>query len=411
MASDPLGPQNILQAMANALPTHEKGDTSSDMSSSAESIALFTHACVHNLGFRLLGFNEDQKIESACARLAPRLPAKWNASVSSYSFLYAHTQSSMHFVIKVDRLGAKIEIRGLAVGADKINRLELSARDYISPAALPLRITLRRPSDDNGQATTTTETEEEDRSDLVSKLQAVFVSPERIASLASLFKINIIQRLIPSLQKDGYQENPDDLAAQADANRTGREGPARQPSGRVPPGQLPEPANPYPFDDPLAAHRPRRGPPPLPGDFPPPEFEDEFEIHQPGRLQRPGTGGVPSFGGIGHSDLYPPGLGPQDPLRQSFVPGGPSSPWAGGRAGGPMGGGMHPTFDDPLFQGPRGGVGEGEGYDFQAPPGARWDPVGPGVRGPRFGGGRPGGDDGFGPSGFGPGGFGGGGIL
>ena len=51
---------------------------------------------------------------------------------------------------------------------------------------------------------------------------------------------------------------------------------------------------------------------------------------------------------IGERDLYPPGLGPHDPLRIG-----------GGGGYGPGGGGMHPTFDDPLFGG-GGGVG---GYD------------------------------------------------
>lgn len=62
MTSNPLSPQNIMQGMADALPTHEKGDTTSDLSSSAEAIALFAHACMINLGFRLVGFNKDQKI-------------------------------------------------------------------------------------------------------------------------------------------------------------------------------------------------------------------------------------------------------------------------------------------------------------------------------------------------------------
>lgn len=61
MASNPLSPERILQAMADALPTHAKDDTTSDLSSSAEAIALFTHACMRNLDFRLIGFNEDQK--------------------------------------------------------------------------------------------------------------------------------------------------------------------------------------------------------------------------------------------------------------------------------------------------------------------------------------------------------------
>lgn len=95
----------------------------------------------------------------------------------------------------------------------------------------------------------------------------------------------------------------------------------------------------------------------------------------------------PRMPGYGERDLYPAGLGPNDPLRVGGVGPGP-----GIRGGG----GMHPTFDDPMFGGRGGGGGEG-GYDPMAPPGARYDPVGPGM--PR-GGGR------FGPGGGG-GGFGG----
>lgn len=280
-------------------------------------------------------------------------------------------------------MGGKTEIRGLAIGHERIIRLEITARDYVSQSALPLRITLDPATGD------------ENRADLPSKLQAVFITPERVSDLASLVKINIIQRLVPRLQKDGYEEeleSPDYRAAQEDANREGRSaGPGRQPQQQQqpPPPLIPDPARPYPFDDPLAAP-PRR---PIPaGDFLPPGFEDELEINRPpragGGLRMPGDGRPPF--NIGHDDLHPPGLGPHDPLRGSFVPGG-GLPRPGG-----MGGGMHPTFDDPLFQGLRGGH---EGYDFdpQAPPGARWDPVGPGAGGPRFGGGRPGG--GFGGAG------------
>ena len=106
--------------------------------------------------------------------------------------------------------------------------------------------------------------------------------------------------------------------------------------------RLPPAAQPRPFNDPLAAE-PRR---PYPaGDFPPPGFEDEYEINRP---LRPGIGGgVRRPLNIGERDLYPPGLGPHDPLRGGGF--GPGSSGIGG-------GGMHPTFDDPMFGG---GGGEG----------------------------------------------------
>ncbi|KAH8900211.1 hypothetical protein GQ53DRAFT_676483 [Thozetella sp. PMI_491] len=378
--ANPLTSSSVLRGMAQALPTHDKADTTSDLSSSFEAVALFTHSCFSNLGFRLLGFNEDQKIESECQNLAPRLPPQWNASTSSLGFVYAHSQSSMHFVIRIDRLGGKAEIRGLATGDERINRFEITARDYISSAALPVRITMVEDA--------------EDRSDLEEKLKKVFISEERITDLATLLKVNIIQKLLPSLQKEGYQEDPDDRAARQDADEAGRSG-ARQPPPQLP-DPLPEPARPYPLNDPLAA--PPRRPVPA-GDFPPPDFEDEFELNRPPRGPLPPYGALGGFPGrspfnIGHDDLNPPGLGPHDPLRGSFIGGGLPRPAGGG--------GMHPTFDDPLFQGPYGGGGP----DLQAPPGARWDPIGPGGA-PRFGSGRGRGNNqggfsgGFGGSGFG----------
>lgn len=183
MADNPLSSESILKHMADALPTHVKGDTSSDFSSSYEAIALFTHACMTAVGFRLIGYNEDQKTgklsaskctastniypEAELAEISPRLTSKWNSSFGSHSFLYAHSQSSMQYLIKVDRLGGKAEIRGIGLGDERISRFEITAKDYISSAALPLRITL-------------TPDGEEDRSDLEAKLKEVFISPSRI---------------------------------------------------------------------------------------------------------------------------------------------------------------------------------------------------------------------------------------
>lgn len=73
MPGNPLAPEAILDGMAAALPTRKPGDTTSDMSSSYEAIALFTHACMVGLGFRLLGFNEDQKMGKRAAASAPRI--------------------------------------------------------------------------------------------------------------------------------------------------------------------------------------------------------------------------------------------------------------------------------------------------------------------------------------------------
>ncbi|CDK26732.1 unnamed protein product [Kuraishia capsulata CBS 1993] len=131
----------------------------------------------------------------------------------------------------------------------------------------------------------------------------------------------------------------------------------------------------------------------------PPGFEDEYQMTQP---QSTTPISAPSH--FGDSDLNPSGLGP-NPQMKAYL-----DPLNRG-----IGGGMHPTADDPLFQGP--GLRYGAGS--LRPPGARFDDplfgggdfdmVGQGLPGSmglgqnKFRGG--GGSGGFGG---GPGGFGGG---
>lgn len=201
-------------------------------------------------------------------------------------------------------------------------------------------------------------------------------------------KVEIIQKLIPKLQAEDYTEAEETAIAERRAQE------ARDPNRPFSSNPQPAtgPADLFPRFNPLPDMvRPRLPPQ---GDFPPPGFEDEHQMNQPrGGLVMPG--GQSPFN-IGHDDLNPPGLGPHDPLRGSFIPGG-GLPRPGG------GSGMHPTFDDPLFAG-QGGYGgpRGQGYDPQMPPGARWDPVGPGGM-PHFPGGGSGRGGGNPFGGFGPG--------
>lgn len=379
MSKDGQPRPDLIKVMADALPTHAKDDTTSDLSSTLDALSLFAHAAMVSHGFRLVGFSEDHNIEAEVKRIAPRLPSQWNDNISSRSFVYAHDQSSMLFIIKIDRMGAKMEIRGLGVGDDRIHRVELVAKDYISTGALPLRISK-------------TESGEEDRTDLEQKLKQVFPDVQ-LRALEQLFQKNIIEKLFPSSSQPQIQNRP---------QRPNDDNPLRDPA------PLPQPAvpHPYPANDPLA-NIPRNPNRPPAGDFPPPGFEDEYEINRPPRGGAGWNPMNPSPFNIGHDDLNPPGLGPHDPLRGSFVGGGGLP-----RPGGGMGGGMHPTFDDPLFAGPHRGDDEfgAGGYADNAPPGARWDPVGPGGL-PRFGGGRGGrggNNNNNNPFGGGAGGFGGG---
>ncbi|KAL4898090.1 PI31 proteasome regulator N-terminal-domain-containing protein [Aspergillus ambiguus] len=346
---DALSTSNVTSLAARAL----RGDdgTETNLQSPYEAVALIGHACMVAMGFRLVGLGEEHTIPSS---ESVTLPSEWNSN-GTYSFRYAHSQSSMQYLLKISRLGNNAVVFALALGDDRTTSFDLPVKDFVSNSALPLPASV----------------------DLANSLNDTFISTARLNDLIALFKINVIQKLAPGLYKEGY-EDPGRSTREEQQQQTQQ--PRRDPLRDDP---LPRPARPYPFDDPLAAG-PRR---PIPaGDFPPPGFEDEFEIQRPPR-------GFPGMGGghplnIGDRDLYPPGLGPNDPIRGGIGPG----------LGGAGGGGMHPTFDDPLF----GGRGGRQGYDPQAPPGSRYDPVGPGSgppfgQGPSFGGrGAGGGFGGFG---------------
>ncbi|KAJ4368302.1 hypothetical protein N0V83_006658 [Neocucurbitaria cava] len=355
---NPLSAGSLSLFMATSLP---KGE-GSQLKSPTEAVALAVHAGMLAVGFRLIGVGEDTRIEAHADAEDPQaLPKAWNAS-STYHFRYAHAQSAMEYEVNVHRLGGKANVNALAIGDDKVTQFDVTLRDYLSESTLPITIS-----------------EDISNEDAAKKLQDLFISEGRLNDLGALLKISVIQKLAPGLQKQGYEERNTERER---TPRAGQSGPQRgePPNPREPPNE-PEPARPYPFNDPLAA-RPQPGrplPEPIPG------FEDEYEINRPAR------GGLRDDRypiGIGHDDLYPQGLGPNDPLRPHLGGGLP-------RPGGGFGGGMHPTFDDPLFRG-QGGQG---GYDPAAPPGARYDPVGPGdpLRDNRGGGPRfPGGGGGFG---------------
>ncbi len=358
---------NLSEYMYQSLPK----ESTPQLKDSYDAIALLSHACMLAVGFRLVGLGENHKVgvcplRRLCARTKSNvateitsdpndpepLPQEWNASSSNdYAFRYAHTQSSLEYLVKVSRLGNKAVINGLGVGDDKVHTLDFLLKDFVSPSSLPH-----------------TTPSSEGMNEATLSLRKIFISAGRMTDAASLLKLQIIQKLAPGLSKEGYEESAHSASPNPSSREQGwyrqpgpgREGEAQPSHDPLRDDRLPPPAQPRPFNDPLAAE-PRR---PYPaGDFPPPGFEDEYEINRP----RGGLGGERRPLNIGERDLYPPGLGPHDPLR--------------GGGFGPGGGGMHPTFDDPMFGG-RGPGGAG-GYNGQVPPGARYDPIGPGDGPPR----------------------------
>ena len=362
-----LGAVSLGHIMASSLTS----STSLQIKNTFDAIALASHAGMLAVGFRLIGLGEDHKIE---AQQEPTnqspLPEQWNATKGSYAFRYAHSQSSMEYLLKVNSMGNKAVVMGLGMGDDRTCSFDVKVDEFVSAGNLPA----------------TPAGQDVDKSEAARRMGKVFISPGRLSDFGSLLRLNIIQKLMPSLQKEGYEEASDTQSSSTSRQPQRESVPNREP-------QRPEydplredrdpPARPFPLADPLAQGPRRPMPEPMPG------FEDEFETMRPPRGFYPGGMGGPR---IGDRDLYPPGLGPNDPMRGGVGP---------GFGGGMGGGGMHPTFDDPLFagQGQRGG-----GFDPQAPPGSRFEPVGPGAGHPRGAGmgGRP-------PNPFG--GFGGGDFI
>ncbi len=168
-----------------------------------------------------------------------------------------------------------------------------------------------------------------------------FISSSRVKDLVSLYKLNVLQKLAPGIRKDGYQDEAESYVsrpteyytshgcsssnAPAAENRTSRSQPApRSPSSAIRP-------------------------------YNPPSRSPEYD---PLRIPN-----------VGRSDLDPLGRNPFSP---------PSL--FGDEGDGMYVGPNHPIFRDRGMAGGRTGPWGGDGFlpPMGAPPGARFDPIGPG---------------------------------
>ncbi|KAI0068938.1 hypothetical protein BV25DRAFT_1792224 [Artomyces pyxidatus] len=186
-----------------------------------------------------------------------------------------------------------------------------------------------------------------------------FISSNRIADLMGQFRMRIVQKIIPGLHKEGYTEDS---------------GVSSSSARREPPPASNPPARPHPESPPFAPDSSLR----VPSHIPP---QNPLEI---GRRDLDPLG-------LGSNPFAPPPLFPGSGGDGMFV--GPDHPIFGQRGRG---------VGSPFGTGPWGG----DGYlpPMGAPPGARFDPVGPGLGpfpgrtgfGPR-GGQQPGGGNLHGP--------------
>ena len=79
-------------------------------------------------------------------------------------------------------MGGKTVIMGVAIGDDKTTSFDIKTEDFTSAAVFPWTTS-------SGQ-------------DVLSG----FIGENRLKDLTGLFKINILQKLIPGLGKEGYSE-------------------------------------------------------------------------------------------------------------------------------------------------------------------------------------------------------------
>ncbi|KAI7907006.1 PI31 proteasome regulator N-terminal-domain-containing protein [Cokeromyces recurvatus] len=286
---------------------HSTSQIATELKDPYDAIAAATHAIMLSVGFRFAGLGDDARQGIyACSIYTytngdgnvRKLPEEWNANgPHNYNFRYSHPQSSLTFVIKIVRLGGKCIILGLGIGDNKTAILDISTEDYTSASFFPYN------------------TSSTDR-----PLVHGFISSNRFEDFIKAFKLNIIQRLIPGLNKPGYEDNSSVTNTAAITNEP-NPNTERNPTTRVP----------------------------IPGSA---DFDD------------------PAYPDVGGSDLRPLG-GVRSGIRMPgsgdgmFV--GPDHPIFGNRSG------NRSSLDDPsgLFGGPeplpRGSV----------PPGARFDPIGP----------------------------------
>jgi proteasome inhibitor subunit 1 (PI31) len=347
MTVDPvLDPSALLSRLPGYLPAAKT------LKSSQDGIAALVHTTMSALDFRLIGIEEGSAGRDLPGNV---LPDEWNAhGPGHYTLVYKHDQSSLSFVLHVSKLGSRTMINGIAtqvwlpdssiclmlidsLKSDKAASMDVSTEDFTSSSFFPY---------DAGASN-------------AAPLVHGFIASNRVTDFVSRYKLSMIQKLVPGLRKEGYTELPAEAGSSSSASRppprTGSPQPAR-PQPDVPP-QGPDMRVPY-------SHIPPQNP---------------LEI---GRRDRDPFPSNP---------FAPPNLFPDAGGDGMFV--GPNHPIFGGRgqggANGPMGA-------------PRGPWG-GDGFlpPMGAPPGARFDPVGPfpGLRGPP---GSPGGGGGGGMPGRGP---------
>lgn len=239
--------------------------------------------------------------------------------VGGYGGRYRHARSALTFEVRATPLGTRLRVTGVHDAAQD---------DDVATLNLPVATHYVESAADGAHWT-----------DGLQDLNAV----------ATLVLIQVAHRLVPGAAKEGYEAGTQAAASSSNAQ------PQQAPPPMPAPQYLPPPDN-----DPLRIGPVRGGPRPLVPPY--------------------GPEGFPAADGFGQDDLMPalprmPGFGSV---------GGIGMGGGFGRGGGGMGGGnlMGPRNFMPPFRG-QAPMGRGRGgLPPGVPPGARYDPMGPGGVGP-----------------------------
>ncbi|KAJ8657015.1 hypothetical protein O0I10_007349 [Lichtheimia ornata] len=324
MSNNSLDPASILHTLAQITP--------GTLQNPYDALAAATHAIMLSIGCKFAGLGDDARQEGDGTVRA--LPQEWNSNgPHHYAFRYSHPQSSMTFVIKSIRLGDRWICHGIGIEDNKTATLDIVTSQFTSAAFFP-----------------------HDPSTSQEPLIHGFISTSQFQEFISLFKINILQRILPGLQKEGYDNSGSSSQQQQQQQQPPSSSSTTQPQRRDPP-----PFRPPLFEDPISADDPSSFDPSNPFSVGRSDLEP-----MGGGLRMPGSGGGmfvgpehPMFRARRDEEQSPfSGEGPQRLPRGAVPPGArfdPITPTGGGA-------GMRPP------RGPRGGFFSGEPDNDELPP-------------------------------------------
>lgn len=108
MTVNVLDPAALCALLPTLLPQESK-----KLNSSHDGIAALVHTALSAVAFRLIAIDESSTSTSSASNV---LPAEWNQhGPGNYTFRYKHEQSSLEFVVKIIKLGARTLINAIAV--------------------------------------------------------------------------------------------------------------------------------------------------------------------------------------------------------------------------------------------------------------------------------------------------------